>query len=418
MLSKCSTIIFYLTLLLTNDEVRANILITEIVKSVEGEWSVSYQSRQLINSIQFSSSPDGSRLERWEFIDEGFEFHIFNHYETIVRRDNQPFSSVKIKLTPTYTVLPKYYAPFSPFSDGSMLFHSARFFACANLCSDLNNNFYLSLLVPREDSIIVNGHTVKGQASWYDKNDGQKVFVGTISKTSHHKYNAFVDQALPTELIDTLNSKFPLFISILEQNLFPLANKPMLYASFSRTADGSFGRQGGVLTNQIFMHWYGKVVKDNPYELLWFIAHEAVHIYQGYRDRIISEKDAWIHEGYADFVAGQLLTKYFPASIDYVSQRTQQAKQGCINVLRSNNLRELSSTGNYQALYQCGLLFYDELFSQLEEGSLIASFEYWKILGQKAAPGQHITQEIVFDLAEKLATPAVIQKLKSIKGFG
>ena len=417
MLSVLLRYLLAITLLFSHCDVVANILITDIEKTENGEWTVSYRSHQPIKSIQFVSSPDSSRLDRWEFIEEGFEFRLFNQRETVVRRDNQPFTSVKFTLTPTYTSLPKYYAPFSPFSDGSMLFHSARFFACANLCSGYDNQFYLALTVPENDSIIVNGHTVTSKASWYDSNDGQKVFVGQFPKTLHSKYFALIDNGLPDDTIDTLNTKLPLFLEALEQHLFPLTVKPTLYASYSKTSDGSYGRQGGVLSNQIFMHWYGRVVNDNPYELLWFFAHEAVHIYQGYGDRLIDAKDAWIHEGYADFVAGQLLLAHFPASADYVHRRTLQAKQKCTVALSSNKLTELSSNGSYQALYQCGLLFYDELFNHFEEDRTIASFKYWKALGHYVAPGEHITQDIVFDVAEKMTSPQVIEKIKNIKNF-
>ena len=47
---------------------------------------------------------------------------------------------VKFTLTPTYRHLSKDYAPFSPFSDGGLLFHSGRFFACADECADSDND--------------------------------------------------------------------------------------------------------------------------------------------------------------------------------------------------------------------------------------------------------------------------------------
>ena len=338
-----------------------NILITDIVKTVEGDWTVSYRSNQPVNSIQFSKSPDTSRIKRWELLDDGFEFRVFNQKETVVRRDNQTFTSVTFKLTPTYIHLPKYYAPFSPFSDGSMLLHSARFFACSNFCSGRENTFYLTLTAPENDQIIVNEHNVTKHASWYDSNDGQKVFVGRTNQLVHPKYRAVIDDGLPESIVEALNLKLPLFIEALESRLLPMQGKPTLYASYSKDLnvglEGRFGRQGGVLANQVFMHWYGKVVEDNHYELLWFFAHEAVHMYQGYSDRVITPEDAWIHEGYADFIAGKLLVEYFPASIDYVKVRSRKAKQACINELNENSIEDFASMGQYQTLYQCGLYF-------------------------------------------------------------
>jgi len=106
-----------------------NILITEISQE-QGQWFVEYTSHVPIKSVQFPFSPDNSRLTRWQLLDEQFTFLSSGSADTVTRKDSSSFKKVKFKLTPTYIHLPKAYAPFSPFSDGGLLIHTARFFAC------------------------------------------------------------------------------------------------------------------------------------------------------------------------------------------------------------------------------------------------------------------------------------------------
>ena len=141
------------------------ILYTEIEKHSSSHWTVNYQSNGPINAIMFASSPDNSRLKRWQPVLSEFSVNYINGREIVKRKDGNPFTSVRIKLTPSYIHLPKSYTPFSPFSDGGMLLHSARFFACPNICSGNENLWAIAVKAPVRDSIVLDGKAYLGKTS-------------------------------------------------------------------------------------------------------------------------------------------------------------------------------------------------------------------------------------------------------------
>ncbi|MFD2167508.1 hypothetical protein ACFSJY_14760 [Thalassotalea euphylliae] len=366
-----------------------NILITDIVKTADNNWSVTYRSKTPISSIQFHHTPDHSRHDRWRLKTTGLTFQSLSGRDTVFANSGKTFTEVTFELTPTYTNLPKSYAPFSPYSDGSNLFHSGRFFACANFCSGTENTWYLTFSAPISDAIIINGMTAYEKVSWYDHNDGRKVYVGKVNQTNDTAYFAVVDPGLPKSVVDAFSSFIPIAIRTLGTRFPPIQTKPMLFASFGQTEGDRYGRQGGVLPHQIFMHWYGKISDEPMEELLWFFAHEVAHLYQGNDSLSISNKDAWIHEGHAEFVAGQLLLMLKPESKGFVASKRQQAREACKSALNKTALDNFADQGQYSDLYSCGHAIYQKMAKSNGNPEKIA-FDFWLALLHNKKSSQEI----------------------------
>jgi len=92
--------------------------------------SLIYTTDTPAQKIAFVSSPNDSRTKRWKPVNNEFEVVYENHKEFIQRIDGKTFNHVQLSLTPTYKHLPKSYAPIAPFSDGGVLIHTGRLFAC------------------------------------------------------------------------------------------------------------------------------------------------------------------------------------------------------------------------------------------------------------------------------------------------
>ena len=106
-----------------------------LVTALRGmQWQVRYDFAQPVDKLEFKSSPDDSRGRTW-LPDQGFEIVTTDRGEVARRKDGAQFRTVRFRMSPTYSYLPKEYAPFSPFGDGGMLFHTGRFFACPDRCS-------------------------------------------------------------------------------------------------------------------------------------------------------------------------------------------------------------------------------------------------------------------------------------------
>jgi hypothetical protein len=120
-------------------------------------WYLTYSTDTFVNRIAFISNPNDSRSKRWKPISNEFEVVYDKHQEFIQKKDGKAFNLVQLRLTPTYTQLPKAYAPFAPFSDGGALIHTGRLFACINLCADEANGWQLTIDVEDNTHIIVSG---------------------------------------------------------------------------------------------------------------------------------------------------------------------------------------------------------------------------------------------------------------------
>jgi hypothetical protein len=375
-------------------------LYTEIEKITQSNWTVSYQSNKPIKAVMFASSPDKSRLQRWQPLSSEFRFNYLNGKEIITRKDGNSFTSIKIKLTPSYIHLPKSYAPFSPFSNGAMLVHSARFFACPNICSGGENLWAIAVRVPAKDSIIVDGTSYKNKTSWWDKNDGQKIYIGRQVSHQNGSYISIIDPKLISNIGKQLQKFFPSMMSFLEKRYGALPSKPMLFASFGKTDEGSSGHQGGTLPNQVFMHWYGDDAyhEENIEATLWFFAHEAAHLYQKMSGKATTPVDNWLHEGHAEMMAKKIMLSLLPQYQSFVEGKVAQAKDNCLEIMKKSSLPEQIEAGNYQALYDCGL----NIFNTIENESLRINVTdaLWVELMKQAKAGTNIHSNALLSLAE------------------
>jgi hypothetical protein len=94
-----------------------------------------------------------------------------------------------------------------------------------------------------------------------------------------------IDTALPEEIKVKLNQSLPKIMAFFGSNLGEYNShvKPMLFASYSNTSGKDI--QGGVLPNQVFIHWDMDNLndrlkdKDFIFATLWMFAHEASHFY-------------------------------------------------------------------------------------------------------------------------------------------
>jgi hypothetical protein len=277
-----------------------------ITKTSQGDWSVTYSADMPVNKIVFMRNPDTSRTSRWSPLDKEMMRAVDEKgAEYIARKDGNAFDQVSLSLTPSYTHLPKDYAPFSPFSDGGHLSHSGRYFACANTCENVKNEWQINVQAPQGEHVIVNGAVYYKPINWVDSDSGRNFYVGKQSPVEGDSFIALVDEQLPNILKDSLTEQLPKLMQYFESKLgIAKGPKPMLFASYSNKPGSS--SQGGTLPDQIFMHWdfddLDERVKSREYvyQTLWFYAHEAAHFFQkGPTGEALfgAPEHSWIHEG-------------------------------------------------------------------------------------------------------------------------
>ena len=327
-----------------------------LVTALKGmQWQVRYDFARPVDKLEFKSSPDDSRGRTW-LPDQGFEIVTTDHGEVARRKDGAQFRTVRFRMSPTYSVLPKEYAPFSPFGDGGMLFHTGRFFACQDRCpADAAWTMYLSAAT--EDQIILDGKALKAQAHWTDRDDGRSIYVGKNAPQQTADFIAVLDTALPERIRSQLLAQLPEFMHLFSGKLGVLPTRPMLFVSYDVSHPKGWGRQGGVLPGQVFVHFYGskwpaEMEKPGfPDDLAWHFAHEAAHLYQG--STSTESGDAWITEGGAEAFAAMAMRADASA---YVQLNQEEALGKCREFLKGRSVHDAIAAGTYDAAYSCGML--------------------------------------------------------------
>ncbi len=350
---------------------------------------VEYQSARPTKALVFARTPNGTRPKRWQFSSPGFEFAEVNGKDVIYRTDRSEFSSVEVVVPTTYSPLPKDYAPFSPFTDGGLLIHSGRFQACpSNLgtVKDCDGPWSMRIQAPPTAHILLHGERYEDQAGWSDSGDGTKIYVGWGKLESDTGFVGIVDPALPPDLSGLMSTALPELMDYYGRRLPRLAQQPMLFVSYDPSYEHGYGNQGGVLPNQVFMHFYGATWEEInpesnvPEEIAWFFAHEAGHIFQ---QGVAGEREsAWIHEGAAEAFAYLALKELEIVSTSYLNSRRIQAKDACGDALEIGALTTAAERGNFADFYNCGLTMFIAVDAKIRarSGNQLDLFDLWSAI--------------------------------------
>jgi hypothetical protein len=383
-------------------------------------WTVEYKASQPIERIAFKRNPDNSRISRWKPIEDNFRVFFINNEEFIGRKDGKLFTQVKLYLTPRYKHLPKDYAPFSPFSDGGMLIHSGRFFACENECDDSLNEWSFKLSIPSDEHIIINGMKVGSETIWVDSDNGMSIYIGQQAPLGSDGFLTLVDAGLPKSIKDALETDIPKMTAYFKSRLGDLPDglQPTLYASYSKAKGTSV--QGGVLPNQIFIHWdkndLEEFVEDEIFisDLLWTFAHEVAHYYQRFDSTNITPSESWIHEGHAELLAYDTLTSLYPSVDEYREMRVTRFKKNCANDLESTSLKDAAINGKFQAYYSCGFLIHQLISNghKSNYGHSATPYATWKLFRTKTEAASKTAQETFLDSITELTSENLSESIR------
>lgn len=394
----------------------------QLNKSAE-TLSLIYTTDTLAQKIAFVSNPNNSRTERWKPVNSEFEVIYKGHQEFIQRIDGKAFNHVQLRLTPTYKHLPKAYAPFAPFSDGGVLIHTGRLFACIDLCSDDANGWKIKIEVKDNTHFIANGKVNYQSENWIGYDDGQYVYIGQQKPIDEPTFLAMIDQGLPEKMKTELSQSLPKTMTFFESRLGKHTSnvKPMLFASYSNEKGKNI--QGGVLPNQVFIHWdmdnLEEKLKDKNFinRTLWLFAHEASHFYQDSASLVSDKSESWIHEGNAEWLSAIALREFHPEIIEsFISKKLNQAKTDCANALAKYSLVDAAEKGNYRAYYQCGIIIHyliDKNTRELSKGKY-SVFDVWNDFKEQDKNTNKTGAEGFWFATEKYISREMLQGLRNL----
>lgn len=397
---------------------------TELTKTKEGLWVLTYRTGDKVKRIGFRRNPSDMRTKRWFAISPDFEVVVDNGKEYIQRIDGGAFKNVSLRLTATYAHIGKDYAPISPYSDGGALVHSGRLFACDDVCNDAVNKWPITVTVPENEFVIVNGQVYKDRVSWVDQNSGANIYIGAQKPTEEERFVSVIDKALPNKLKTAINQQIPALMQYFEQKLGKVNGvKPMLYASYSNKPGQD--SQGGTFLSQIFMHWdmdnLEKRVQNEHFfnNTLWFFSHEVAHFYQRTQqnEKLYGDyQHAWLHEGGAEYFASLAVTDLFKEQQSFVALNTDKHLKHCINGLAKTSLLEAAKSGQHKLYYSCGFLIHrmiDEETKQISNGQYTI-FDVWLRFRELVEQGNKVGTDTFWLAVSSFVSKDAINQLKKL----
>ncbi|MDP3492749.1 MAG: hypothetical protein Q8R82_06510 [Hyphomonadaceae bacterium] len=319
-----------------------------------GNWIAAYTLPAPATELVFDRSPDASRTVDWK-APEGFEIIRTDAGERVRRRDGAAFSEVALSIPPVYRDLPKDYGPFSPFGDGGILTYTGRFFACGGPCVDYG--WRMKLSAPGR-SILMDGKVLSGAAEWLDGDSGRNIYIGETRTVETADFIAVIDNALPGAIRSQLAEQLPVYLHHFAERMGALPARPMLFASYDLAHRDGFGRQGGTLPGQVFVHFYGSAWPEQmakpgfAEDLGWHFAHEAAHLYQR-QTYAEDQTGAWIHEGGAEAFAALALRSTGQA--EAANAIVAAAAGKCTAQLAGRSVHAALEAGVFDVAYTCGL---------------------------------------------------------------
>ncbi len=322
---------------------------------VNDRWIVTYVLPAPVTELVFRRQPDDSRTKDWIPI-PGYEIVRIDGAERIRRTNGRPMTEAGFAVPAAYRDLPMDYAPFSPFGDGGMLAYTGRFFACPTECAD-DASWEMLLNVPGR-TVLVDGVRYRDQAKWTDSAEGRNIYVGETAPVETPDFLAVIDKALPDAIRTQLAADLPGFMHYFADRMGALPERPMLFASYDIRPTNGFGRQGGTLPGQVFVHFYGEAWPKEMAkpsfagDLAWHFAHEAGHLYQ-HQVYATGEQSAWVHEGGAEaFAAIAMRAQGKSAEAD---SHIAASAADCKKKLGARTIHAALGEGEYHVAYSCGL---------------------------------------------------------------
>lgn len=383
---------------------KSGIQLITLTKSDIG-WTVTYTLNEPATQLMLLRSPNQSRAERWKPLDANIDITWQHGSEVIISKNGQPFSEAAFVLDASYTPLPKDYAPFSPFSNGGMLVHTARFFACVDECTSAHHEWPMAVTMTTDDYLLINGERHMNFYQWLDRDSGRAIYIGQQPPETFSALVAIIDPILPSSLQNALLTELPLMMNYFTDHLGELSQTPTLFASYSGYAGEFYGHQGGVLPHQVFMHWYGDGALDNldEHNTLWFFAHEIAHLFQGVGLHYSSSDEAWIHEGAAELMAYLYSDSKFQQDSALLHRAIEAAQLQCTSTWPAGEAFVDVARIDFKTHYTCGLVANAELHAQLQANGVPEGiFSLWEAYSALIKNGEPADSSTYFAAFEQL----------------
>ena len=301
--------------------------------------------------------PELWRPRSWTVETRGVRLQHVGHYDVLTAARGEMPLQVRVRVRPFGRGLRADYTPALLFTDGAVALFVAQFemFPMDSLRevralpSDLNNQLLPAAEITyvfRDPAGAVLLEGKRERLAETRKSDTYAFFGETRPLSTPH-LSGILDLQLPAWIRESLSLFVPALMSRYTQELGALpAMKPTLFVSWAGATPRLVSRGGSVLRGMIVMTYEGAGMLDETTEQrhqgLWFIAHEAAHLYQG--STSTESGDAWITEGGAEAFAAMAMRADASA---YVQSAEENALGKCREFLKGRSVRDAIAAGTF-----------------------------------------------------------------------
>jgi len=360
-------------------------------------WRATYELAAETGLLRFERPAAFYRESVWEVVTPGWTLARDGDAQVLVAEEGVETSRIVMEFPVHTDNLQKEYEFFQSFTDGSVAIYTGHLFVAPAGGEapeeELDYLRRLELVPQAGERLVVLGKVAQGRTLWenpYD--DGTYVYFGGIAPLETKDTIAIIDPGAPAWMVERLDRLVPeMFALYTERFGEPLPWKPVVLFNFEDVEHSGLASGGGTVTGLVQMSATGKAwhdaSPDKSEQLLYLIAHEAAHFWNGQIHTYEEMADSWMNEGSADAFAELALLRSGYIDADRLAQRRTEALNRCASGLRDGPLTEALERRQFRTYYSCGQLI--ALWSVgivAEPSDPDALFEIWRVLFEHSDP--------------------------------
>jgi hypothetical protein len=410
-------------------------IVLERVPDSDGVWRAVYHLGAPAERLRFQRQAAFYRPDVWEIATPGWRFEREGDDQLLVAKDTSYAADTIEVRFPVFTEhLPKEYELFGAFSDGSVAVYTGHLYVTTRdepphaedeSRGEPDDAEFLRRveLVPRAgENLVVQGRVSAERLVWDDPHgDGTYVYFGGIEPLETDAMIAVVDPGAPGWLVEQMHRMLPTFFDEYTTRFGePLPWKPVVLFGFVDVDRPGLSSGGGTLTGLIQMsatgHAWHEATPDSSEQLLYLIAHEAAHLWNGQLHAYDDSADSWMHEGSADAFAELLLRQSGAIDDARLAERRSDALNLCARGLGGGPLADSLRRSEFDNYYSCGnLIAVWSVAATGDPGDADRLYALWRTIfaGADPADGSYDRETYFAALGKTGATAERVRRLRN-----